>query len=227
MSDDVASRKAPRAGVQAVAAVVMVAGAVGGAWGLAEALPDQSEDRGPAACSSDTHHALPSKYVSGAKLCTALNRSDLPALLGTPDEQAETADPSGGWITLADGTKIAAPEATVTFETYSVKLSDSYDGLSVGATARLLGKDAESRTVLGHPAVLHSDRTIGFTINGGKVGTGPGGIARSLLVAKGAKDGGGSFAISIWRQDDVPPDDTALFRIAEKVLPTVPGWRAG
>ncbi|GAA3766917.1 hypothetical protein ACFS5L_23210 [Streptomyces phyllanthi] len=56
---------------------------------------------------------------------------------------------------------------------------------------------------------------------------GPVGIARRLLVAKDAKDGGGSFEVVVWRQDDVPLDDTALLRVAEKVLPTVPGWSVG
>ncbi|MET9036764.1 hypothetical protein [Streptomyces mirabilis] len=51
---------------------------------------------------------------------------------------------------------------------------------------------AQKRTVLGHPAVLHSDRTI-----------------------------------AIWRQDSVVPDDAALLSVAEKVLPTIPGWGNG
>jgi hypothetical protein len=33
--------------------------------------------------------------------------------------------------------------------------------------------------------------------------------------------------IVIRRQDDVPPDDAALLRVAEQVLPTIPGWPAG
>ncbi|MFJ1531234.1 hypothetical protein ACIOFV_22890 [Streptomyces mirabilis] len=53
---------------------------------------------------------------------------------------------------------------------------------------------AQKRTVLGHPAVLYSDRTI---------------------------------AIVIWRQDSVVPDDAALLSVAEKVLPTIPGWGNG
>ncbi|MEU5478582.1 hypothetical protein [Streptomyces mirabilis] len=57
---------------------------------------------------------------------------------------------------------------------------------------------AQKRTVLGHPAVLYSDRTIAIAI-----------------------------AIAIWRQDSVVPDDAALLSVAEKVLPTIPGWGNG
>src|SRR5256885_2255596 len=82
----------------------------------------------------------------------------------------------------------------------------------VAGIADFLGATAEQKTLLGHQAVLYSDRTIAlkFRLGGGKVDTGPGGIARSLVVARNVKDGGGSYEISIWRQDDVPPDDTAL-----------------
>jgi hypothetical protein len=229
MTDDLAvSEKGARAGVQAVAAVVLVAGVIGGIWGYAKAFPQKAAGSEPATCSvSHTHDSLPAKYVSGAELCKALNRSDLPTLLGTPKEHAENADGNESWLTLAGGTKIATPEANVQLATYSVKLSASYDDLPVADAIGYLGQTAEAKTVLGHPAVLYSDRTIAFTLNGGKADTGPGGIARRLLVASDVKDGGGSFEVDIWRQDEVPPDDTALLRVAERVLPTIPGWTAG
>lgn len=91
------------------------------------------------------------------------------------------------------GTEIATPEATVTLKTYSVKISASYDHLPIAQMADLLNT-AQKRTVLGHPAVLYSDRTI---------------------------------AIAIWRQDSVVPDDAPLLSVAEKVLPTIPGWGNG
>jgi hypothetical protein len=225
MVDDFAEpKKVKSAGAQAAAAVVLVAGVMGGMWGLGvfQQKPDASE---PAACSS-THDALPSQYVSGAQLCAALNRPDLPTLLGTPEDRAQTAGGSENSITLAGGAKIATPEANVVLKTYSVKLSASYDHLPVAQMADLLGKTAQTKTVLGHPAVLYSDRTIAITFTSGKTSTGPGAIARRLLVARNAKDGGGSFEVVIWRQDDVLPDDAALFRVAEQVLPTIPGWTA-
>nr|WP_245173307.1 DUF6215 domain-containing protein [Streptomyces aureus] len=211
-------------GVQAVAAVVLVAGVTGGIWGVTRILPHGGADE-PATC-ADGHSTLPAKRVSGAELCRALNRADLPALLGTPDEQARTADGDDGWMTLDGGTRMASPEATVTLESYSVKLSASEDRFSVSQGLDLLPK-AQPREILGHPAVLYSDRTIALTLDSGKAGSGPGGVARSLLVARDEKEGGGSFEITLWRQDDVAPDDAALFRVAERVLPTVPGWKNG
>ncbi|MFD5080110.1 DUF6215 domain-containing protein [Streptomyces sp. NPDC058371] len=224
--DEAVSQKGMSAGAQAVAAVVLVGGLAAVLWELKDTQQAPYNSK-PAVCSS-THTAKPSKRVSGAQLCTALNRPDLPALLGTPEEQAETADGSESSFTPAGGTKITNPEADVTLKTYSVQLSASYDRLSVARTAALLGDSAERQTVLGHPAVLYSDRTISISLIGGATAeAGPGGIARRLLVARSAKDGGGSFEVVIWRQDAVPPDDAALFRVAEQVLPTVPGWTAG
>ncbi|MFE2889067.1 DUF6215 domain-containing protein [Streptomyces sp. NPDC059272] len=230
VDNSVEPEKGMRAGAQAVAAVIVVGGVVGGMWGLGGVLPKTSQADGkPATCSASTDKTLPAKYVSPAQLCTALNRSDLPVLLGTPEEHVETAGGSAGWMTLAGGTKIASPEADVDLKSYSVRLSASYDDIPVAAAARYVDSTSEVKMVLGHPAVLYSDRTIAisFNLGGGKASTGPGGVARSLLVSTSAKDDGDSFEISIWRQDDVPPDDQALFRIAEEVLPTVPGWTAG
>ncbi|MFF7190678.1 hypothetical protein ACFZAR_36935 [Streptomyces sp. NPDC008222] len=43
-------------------------------------------------------------------------------------------------------------------------------------------------------------------------------------MAQDAKDRGSSFEGSLWRADGWVPDDAVLLRVAEKVLPTVPGW---
>ncbi|MFE4702176.1 DUF6215 domain-containing protein [Streptomyces sp. NPDC056738] len=222
----VGSRRGLNAGVQAVAAVVLVAGVSGGIWGISRILPNSGGGADDPVRCSDRLSTPPPKRVSGVQLCQALNRADLPVLLGTPDERARTADGDDSWITLDGGTKIASPEANVTLKTYSVKLSASDDRLSVSQGLDLLPK-AEPRQILGHPAVLYSDRTIALSLGSGKAESGPGGAARSLLVAKDPKGGGGSFEISVWRQDGVAPDDAALFRVAELVLPTVPGWKSG
>ncbi|MFJ9153661.1 DUF6215 domain-containing protein [Streptomyces sp. NPDC102270] len=211
---------------QAIAALVVVGGLA--ALLLSGTFQQESGDPEPAVCHA-SEDARPSKPVSGVQLCTALNRADLPTLLGTPTEYAMNASGNESVGDWADGTKTVTPEAEVQLSSYSVRLSTSDDDIPVAEMARFLGSTAESRTIGGHPAVLYSDRTIAlkFDLGGGKVDSGPGGIARSLLVAKDTKDGGGYYEVSIWRQDDVVPDDLALFRVAETVLPTVPGWTAG
>jgi hypothetical protein len=211
---------------QGIAALVLVGGLA--ALLLSGTFQQESGDPKPAVCDA-SDGARPSKPASGEQLCRALNRADLPTLLGTPTEYAMTASGNESMSNWADGTKTVTPEAEVQLSSYSVKLSTSDDDIPVSEMAAFLGSTAESRTIGGHPAVLYSDRTIAlkFDLGGGKVDSGPGGIARSLLVAKDTKDGGGYYEVSIWRQDDVVPDDLALFRVAETVLPTVPGWTAG
>ncbi|WP_371667233.1 DUF6215 domain-containing protein [Streptomyces sp. NBC_00289] len=138
------------------------------------------------------------------------------------DHQAQSPDPPTKSFSRG---RSHTPEGTVQLDTYTVKLSRSYDDLPVAGMADLLD-DAETKKIQDHPAVLCSSPTIAirFNLGGGKSDTGPGGIARTLLVAPDTKDGGGSYELAIWRQDDVRPDDTALLRIAHEVLPTIPGW---
>jgi hypothetical protein len=215
-------------GAQVFSAVATVGMIVGAMWFLPEVLDHTPESVGPAVCSSsDDASPAPRGKVSGAQLCTALNRSDLPKLLGTPTEQAVTASGSESESTWASGTKTVTPEATVELETYTVELSASYEDLPVAEAVGYLGAGAETRTVLGRPAILYSGRTIGisFRLDGSDPQSGPGGVARQLLVATDPKDSGSTFELVIWRQDSQIPDDEALFRVAEKVLPTIPGWK--
>ena len=211
---------------QALMALVVVGGLA--ALLLSGTFQQQASEPEPAACDA-SDGARPSKPVSGMQLCTALNRADLPTLLGTPDEYAMNASGQETSSKWADGTKTVTPEAEIQLATYSVKLSTSEEDVPVAGMVGFLGKSAQNTVIGGHPAVLYSDRTIAlqFNFGGGKADTGPGGIARSLVVAKDAKDGGGFYEVTIWRQDDVVPDDFALIRVAETVLPTVPGWTAG
>lgn len=232
--------RGPSVGGQVAAALALGAVLAGGFWYMATSDMDAAAAKGPAVCTpaqpakdpaSPTPPASsrPPAYVSGTRLCEALNRPDLPSLLGTPGEKAQNAWGSDGWMTVGDA-RIASPEGNVSLPTYSVELSASYDRLPVARMGLLLGRTAEPTTVLGRPAVLYSDRTIALKIplgGGGKAETGTGGIARHLLVAKDAKDGGGSFELVVWRQDEAVPDDAALLRVAERVLPTVPGWTKG
>ncbi|MER8043859.1 DUF6215 domain-containing protein [Streptomyces sp. NPDC094032] len=230
----------PSVGGQVALALALGAALAGGFWYMAKSDMQEATAKGPAVCtpskpateSADPKapaRSRPAGYVSGTRLCEVLNRPDLPVLLGTPREQARNAWGSDGWVGLAGGAKIASPEGSVDLSTYSVKLSASHDRLPVAQMGRLLGNTAESKRVLGRPAVLYSDRTLALKIplgGGGKAESGTGGIARHLVIAKDATDSGGSYEIVIWRQDEAIPEDAALLRVAERVLPTLPGWTA-
>ncbi|MET9831947.1 DUF6215 domain-containing protein [Streptomyces sp. NPDC006385] len=217
--------KGPNAWGQGIAAVALVAALGGGLW-VFEERPGNSGPP-PATC-ADEEPAKSAGRVTGAQLCEALHRADLAELLGTPTETAKTAHGSDGSVGIAGGQDIPMPSAEVEFDTYTVRLSATYDGLPVSGAHELLG-GAKQRTVLGRPAVLYSDRTIriDFRLDGGDADSGPGVPLRALMVAQDAQDGGGSFDMTLWRADGVVPDDAVLLRVAEKVLPTVPGWAAG
>ncbi|MFD0350783.1 hypothetical protein ACFQ0M_41680 [Kitasatospora aburaviensis] len=127
-----------------------------------------------------------------------------------------------------DGTKKRNATAEVQIGTLQVRISDLHD-LPVQDYLVLGGGPTTRTTFLGHPAMTYSDHTAAIYLNlgGGKATTGTGGIARHLVVGKDATADGGSYELTIWHQDSAIPDDAALFRIAEKVLPTLQGWTAG
>ncbi|GAA2435163.1 DUF6215 domain-containing protein [Streptomyces mauvecolor] len=215
--------------LQAVAAVGLVAALCAGVW-VSGALSDSGSVAKPATCSGGEPTTAAGKaHVSGAQLCKALNRPDLAELLGTPGQIAKTASGSDSSMSLLAGKDVATPSAQVEFETYTVTLAGTFDRLPVAGSASLLGKGAQQRTLLGRPAVLYSDQTVSirFRLDGGDAQTGPGVPARVVSVARNAKDSGGSFEVTLWRSDGRVPDDAVLLRIAEQVLPTVPGWTAG
>ncbi|MEU1005049.1 hypothetical protein [Streptomyces tibetensis] len=51
--------------------------------------------------------------------------------------------------------------------------------------------------------------------------------SHSWVTRSSRRRRGGSLDVTLSRADGVVPDDAVLLRIAEKVLPTVPGWKAG
>ncbi|MFJ9355634.1 DUF6215 domain-containing protein [Streptomyces mirabilis] len=220
---------------QAVAAVA-VFGALGAAlWVAPRFMPSDDNSPQPASCSGGTHEELPKAYkdtprpVTGEELCKALNRPDLAELLGTPEETATTASSTNNTAPLTDG-KVAQPEAEVTFDTYTVNVSATYNELSTDQYVKLMKfgdeKDVKTLTVLGRPAVLSSDHTMKLEINLGSGGSGgpveEGPLARTLSVALGRKDRGGYCDITVWSTSGALPNDSALLNIAEKVLPRIP-----
>jgi hypothetical protein len=220
---------------QAVAAVA-VFGALGAAlWVAPRFMPSDDNTPQPASCSGGAHEELPKAYkdtpqpVTGEELCKALNRPDLAMLLGTPGETATTVSSTNNTAPLTDG-KVAQPEAEVTFDTYTVNVSATYNELSTDQYVKLMKfgdeKDVKTLTVLGRPAVLSSDHTMKLEINLGSGGSGgpveQGPLARTLSVALDRHDRGAYCDITVWSTSGALPNDSALLNIAEKVLPRIP-----
>ncbi|WP_192339703.1 DUF6215 domain-containing protein [Streptomyces sp. VITNK9] len=228
--------KEPNAWGQAVAAVAVFAAIGFALWFGPRILP--SEDAAPANGVScpDLEEEPPSAYrdtpgaVTGDVLCRALNRPDLAGLLRTPGETATAASGDNGTAPLTDG-KVAQPEAEVTFDTYTVNVSATYNDLTIAQYVKLLEtggqRDHRPLSVLGRPAVFSSDHTMRISIDlangasGGPVEQGP--LARTLTVALDREDRGGSYDITVWSESGGLPEDGVLLGIAEEVLPAVAG----
>jgi hypothetical protein len=220
---------------QAVAAVA-VFGALGAAlWVAPYVMPSDDTTPQPASCSDGAHEKLPKAYkqtpepVTGEELCKALNRPDLATLLGTPGETATTASGTSNTAPLTDG-KVAQPEAEVTFDTYSVNVSATYNELSIDQYVKLMKfgdeQDVKTLAALGRPAVLSSAHTMKFEIDLGSSGSGgpveQGPLARTLSVALDHDDRGGYCEITVWSKSGALPDDGVLLDIAGKVLARIP-----
>ncbi|MGW1774146.1 DUF6215 domain-containing protein [Streptomyces sp. NPDC002104] len=221
---------------QGITAVILIGGMGIGLWAVGQSSNSSAEPK-PVTCS----HGHPTKtpanssageagQVTGAQLCEALHRPDLAGLLGTPAEAVKNANGGDGTSKPVGGDKeIHTPTAEIEFETYTVHLRASSGEMTVATVAELLGNGAPPRTVLGRPAAFYSDRTISisFRLDGSNSSSGPGVPARALVVALDPKDGGGFYELTLWRSDGLMPDDAVVLRVAEQVLPTIPGWAAG
>ncbi|MEU9780794.1 DUF6215 domain-containing protein [Streptomyces phaeochromogenes] len=220
---------------QAVAAVA-VFGALGAAlWVAPRVMPSDDIAPQPASCSGGAHEELPKAYkqtpepVTGEELCKAFNRPDLATLLGTPGETATSASGTSNTAPLTDG-KVAQPEAEVTFDTYSVNVSATYNELSIDQYVKLMKfgdeQDIKPLAALGRPAVLSSAHTMKFEINLGSGGSGgpveQGPLARTLSVALDRNDRGGYCEITVWSKSGALPDDGVLLNIAGQVLARIP-----
>ncbi|PBC70919.1 hypothetical protein BX265_5479 [Streptomyces sp. TLI_235] len=208
------------ADVQAAAALVLSAAVLAGMWqaGLFSGSPVADGGK-PAACNPPKATDSP-EYPA---LCAALNRPDLPALIGAPTEHVSIAQSGGGPITHGDGTTEFDASAQVQIGPVCVRITHNHD-LSVRDVTGLTSLLAEPATVLGHPAATYRSATLALVFKGGRTSTGTGGVARNLTVALGPDLDGETVELAVWRQDDTAPDEAALFRIAEQVLPTVQGW---
>ncbi|MFF3213875.1 DUF6215 domain-containing protein [Streptomyces sp. NPDC002886] len=218
---------------QAITAVVLIGGMGIGLWVVGQSV-DASAEPKPVTCSHEHAGKTPEKppaheagRVSGAQLCEALHRPDLAALLGTPGEVVKNANGGDGTSKSAgDDKEIHTPTGQIELETYTVHLRASYDRLTVATVADLLGDGTGPRTVLGRPAAFYSDRTlsISFRLDGSDTSSRPGVPTRGLVVAMDPADGGGSYELNLWRSDGLVPDDAVVLRVAERILPTIPGF---
>ncbi|MFG3246628.1 DUF6215 domain-containing protein [Streptomyces sp. NPDC048187] len=228
--------KEPNAWGQAAAAIAVFAALAAALWLGPKFMPSEAHGTPQAAsCPTGDDEPLPSAYtktaraVTGDELCQALNRTDLPRLLGTPAETATGASASSNTAPLTDG-KVARPEAEVEFDTYTVNVSATYNDLSIAQYVKLMEfgeeTDVKKIEVLGRSAVLSSAHTMQFEIDlggggsGGPVEQGP--LARTLAVALDGKDRGGYYEITVWSTTGAFPDDAALLDITEKILPAIP-----
>ncbi|MFD0277465.1 DUF6215 domain-containing protein [Kitasatospora sp. NPDC127111] len=214
----------PSGVAQAVTAVLLFGGTAALLWWAGALGHASAPDAKPAACMAPKETDAP-EYPA---LCAALNRPDLPTLVGMPTERVSVAQSGGGPMTFADGTKVYDASAKVQLGSLMVQLNDNH-GTGVRESTLFAESKEGPTSVLGHPAMTYSDHTmkLSFGLTGGNASAGTGGIARHLVVAKDTKAGAGSFELTIWRQDFTTPDDAALFRVAEQVLPTLQGWVAG
>ncbi|WP_371659652.1 DUF6215 domain-containing protein [Streptomyces sp. NBC_00280] len=232
-----APKKQPSEWGQAVAAVAVFGVIAAVVWVSPHVLPSDNANNTaqPASCSDGEREELPRVYketprpATGEELCEALNRPELAMLLGTPEETVTTASGSNNTAPLTDE-KVAAPEAQVAFDTYTVNLLATYNHMTTDQYVKLMKygseQDVETLTVLGRPAVLYSDHTMKIEFNlGGDNSARPvenGPLARTLTVALDRADRGGYYDITVWSDTGALPDDSALRGIAEKVLPTLP-----
>ncbi|MCJ0870467.1 DUF6215 domain-containing protein [Streptomyces sp. AP-93] len=228
MTEQVGTITARAAMGQGILAVALIGAMGAGLWGAGQSV-NSSGERKPVTCSNGEPEKGESAQISGAQLCAALHRPDLADLLGTPGEAVKNAN-GGGSTSKPFGSdkEIHTPTATIEFETYTVHLRVSDGPLTVATLARLLGDGTPPQTVLGRPATFYSDRTlsISFRLDGSDASSGSGVPTRTLVVARDTKDGGGAYELHLWRSDGAVPDDAVVLRVAEQVLPTVPGWAA-
>ncbi|RKT16281.1 hypothetical protein BX285_0613 [Streptomyces sp. 1114.5] len=203
------ARRKDRAGLQLAAAVVLVAGVMAGLWGMGLLGTPPAEDEKPVACDA----ARPTDRPGYPALCAALNRPDLPALLGTPEDRVTTAHPAP----IVFGNDVMVE---VRLKSTVATLMDS--NTSVEDMLGMPQFFAKPATVLGHPAATYWSNAMPL-IPGPDAKAGP--ATRNLVVAQDPKaPGGRAYEFVVFRQDGRSPDEAALNRLAETILPTLPGW---
>jgi len=185
------------------AAGILGAGAVaGGVWWSGRG----DEVKPVAMCTTSSRHA---RDVAVAKLCAALRDGGLPALLGVPGEQTRQAMSFGGPGSGADSDDMV--HEVVRVGPYSVAVTQ-YRGFRLNDA-----QDGGRLTVAGHRADWYS-----ASANGEQFWT--------VEAAWDADDSGlGNYSVLV-SNDQAPLGKEETLRlsiaVAQKVLPTLPEWRA-
>lgn len=203
-----------RVGLKVAVMATVTCAVLAGLWatGQFDGPKEQAKKAGPVPCKA----AGPNDAQGYAAVCAALNRPDLPALLGTPDDRVLVAHP----MPMAPGTD---PAVEVRLRHTSVALTAGAFPVAEPVEFRS-GPTATPTTVLGHPAAIYSSTTTPLRPEQGKP-SGPN--TRNLLVAQNPTAGTGrAFELAVFRGDGETIDDTTLSRLAEALLPTLPGWAA-
>ncbi|MFJ9521304.1 DUF6215 domain-containing protein [Kitasatospora sp. NPDC101801] len=212
-----------RAGIKVAVTAAVLCAVLAGLWGTGQ-FDGPSEKAGekakPAAC--DAPRPTDSQGYEAA--CAALNRPDLPALLGMPTDHVVVAHPMPMAIGKEPMVEVRLQHAAVALMVSTFSVNDRFEMRPV-----LTGLTAQA-TVLGHPAATYSSGTMAFVpANGknGKADTKSGPSTRNILVAQDAKASGGrTFELVVFREDGTDVDGPTLNRLAETLLPTLPGWVA-
>ncbi|WP_051837120.1 DUF6215 domain-containing protein [Streptomyces sp. NRRL WC-3742] len=206
-----------RAGVKVAVAAALLCAILAGLWGTGQfdSPSDQAETAKPVACEAPR----PTDAQGYAAVCAALNRPDLPALLGTPTDHVVVAHPMPMAIGKEPMVEVRLQHVAVALMESTFSVDDRFE-MRPGLTAQA--------TVLGHPAATYSSSTIAFVpAKNGKADTKPGPDTRNILVAQDAKASGGrTFELVVSREDGTDIGDPTLNRLAETLLPTLPGWVA-
>lgn len=159
-----------------LATVLLTVCAVAGMWGIGVFGGSSAPNGKPAPCNEPRADDSP-EYPA---LCAALNRPDLPVLLGMPDGHASAAQSGGGPVTFADGTRADDASARKQIGAVCGRLShdphSSVDGLSFLPG----GLVARRATVLGLTAATSSDGTVALVAGGAEPRNRPGGVAPTL-----------------------------------------------
>ncbi|MFJ8627842.1 DUF6215 domain-containing protein [Kitasatospora sp. NPDC093550] len=205
--------KTLRPGLQLAAAAVVLGGFLAALWGLGCMDGSTDPHAEPVAKPAECAAPRPTDPPGYPALCAALNRPDLPSLLGTPEDRVSTAHPAP----IVFGKDVMVE---VRLKLSVVSLMDS--NTSVDDMVGMPQFFAQPTTVLGHPAVTYRS-SASYIFAPGKAGP----STRNLVVAQDPKaPGGRAYELAVFRQDERNPDEAALNRLAEALLPTLPGWVA-